>query len=396
MISSRDLLSKVILTAADLKALCRHKLTLLMVKATKSFWKLRSEAVSLKKHHPTWSCRKIAKHMGCSHTFVIKWVARNEQSGQLEDKHRSGRPPKADAAAVQHIVKAAQQPECSTAADIAAQVEQEEALIFSVSTIRAVLKKQGLQNLAARAVPALTPQQKVLRVQLARKYLRRDRTSKRRFLCTDSKVFLLQKVGRHSHRWCYPAKRHCLPKYKHTIAAHVYMGISYWGATKLRFVTGTHKHDSKYLRKGAKKDDKKKYHSGVASEEYNEVLRDFFVPEGNCLFAGRWAKKWQLQQDNAPAHKTTENTTFITQHVPGGHFLDWPPCSPDLSPIETMWAWMDHKLHKEYKPTNIEELKQALQEINESIPIAMLHRLFDGLDARMKRVIALDGDYIGK
>ena len=32
-----------------------------------------------------------------------KWVARNEQSGQLEDKSRSGRTPKADAAAVQHI-----------------------------------------------------------------------------------------------------------------------------------------------------------------------------------------------------------------------------------------------------------------------------------------------------
>ena len=55
---------------------------------------------------------------------------------------------------------------------------------------------------------------------------------------------------------------------------------------------------------------------------------------------------------------------------------------------------MDDKLHKQHKPTNIEELKQSLEAIRQSIPVTMLHSLFDGFEARMKRVIALKGAYI--
>ena len=88
---------------------------------------------------------------------------------------------------------------------------------------------------------------------------------------------------------------------------------------------------------------------------------------------------------------------YIKANVPGGHFLSWPANSRrDLSPIiiENMWAWMDDKLHKQHKPTNIEELKQSLEATKQSIPFSMLHNLFDGFDARMKRVIALKGPYI--
>ena len=105
-------------------------------------------------------------------------------------------------------------------------------------------------------------------------------------------------------------------------------------------------------------------------------------------------KKRQLQQDDAPAYRTINNVTVITKQVFSGSFLDWPQCSPDLSPIETTWASMDHQLHKEYKPTNIKVLKQSLQGLHKSIPIAMLHRLSNNLDARMKRIIPIG--YIGK
>ena len=47
------------------------------------------------------------------------------------------------------------------------------------------------------------------------------------------------------------------------------------------------------------------------------------------------------------------------QHVPDGHFSPWPPCLPDQSPIETLWAWLDPQLHKVHKPKNVEALKQS-------------------------------------
>ena len=66
--------------------------------------------------------------------------------------------------------------------------------------------------------------------------------------------------------------------------------------------------------------------------------------------AGKWADNWKLQQDNAPPHKTATNMAFIADHVPAGHFLAWPANSPDLSPIESLWAWMDSKLGSPFHP----------------------------------------------
>ena len=75
-------------------------------------------------YHPDWSFSKIGRKIGCSHSFVSRWVRRDQACEALDDQPRSGRPPKADAAAQQHIVMAAQLPECRTAGAIAAKVEQ--------------------------------------------------------------------------------------------------------------------------------------------------------------------------------------------------------------------------------------------------------------------------------
>ena len=124
------------------------------------------------------------------------------------------------------------------------------------------------------------------------------------------------------------------------------------------------------------------------------MLSQLFVLEGNRLFqgAGQWADKWQLQQDNAKSHKTATNMAYIAANAPGGHFLD----CPALSPIENTWAWMEGKLHREFKLKNVEELKDSLEQIQQSIPSNMLRNMFDHYEARMQRVADMGGDCINK
>ena len=159
-----DLLLQVTLPPTAVQACYRHRARVFMPEGIPSCQELRFEAISLKKHHPDWSCRKIAKQIGCCHTTVSRWVARFAQCQQLEDSHRSGRPPKADAAAVQHIVKTAQLAECRTAAAIASRLQQEIGLNCSPSTVRTVLKKNGLQHMGPKAVPVLSARHKRERV----------------------------------------------------------------------------------------------------------------------------------------------------------------------------------------------------------------------------------------
>ena len=112
--------------------------------------KLRLQAVHCKQHNQSWSASKIGKHIGCSSKFVNRWVERHQQSGSINDKHRSGRPQKADDAAEQYICMAAKLPECTSAADIAAKTQQAMGLKLSTSSVKRLLRKKGLQHLTAK------------------------------------------------------------------------------------------------------------------------------------------------------------------------------------------------------------------------------------------------------
>ena len=140
----------------------------------------------------------------------------------------------------------------------------------------------------------------------------------RRVMVTDSKYFLLQAKGRPAGRWCTAKTRGSIGRVKHSVGVHVYMGITYWGSTQLIFVTGTHKQRSQYTSPKTNRP-----YSGVCSQEYNDVITQYLKPEDDRLFqqSPKWSGNWQLQQDNAPPHKTAQNMALIASTIPAGHFL---------------------------------------------------------------------------
>ena len=98
----------------------------------------------------------------------------------------------------------------------------------------------------------------------------------------------------------------------------------------------------------------------VGSKEYNGVLRQCLIPEGNSMFQqpGRRAETSKLLQDND--HKTEENIQCISDNVPGGLVLEWPCNSPDLSPIEDIWAWMEQQSGDREGVNNTDDLQCTL------------------------------------
>ncbi|DBA87898.1 TPA: hypothetical protein ACH3X1_004887 [Trebouxia sp. C0004] len=118
--------------------------------------------------------------MGCRHGFVKRWVTRHKQLGHVRDSPRSGRPHKASVAAVQHVLMAAQLPECTSAADIAARTKQDVEVQLSRSSVTRILKRKGMQHLSPKVVPLLTAMQKAARIKFARAALRTEVESWRR------------------------------------------------------------------------------------------------------------------------------------------------------------------------------------------------------------------------
>lgn len=72
--------------------------------------------------------------------------------------------------------------------------------------------------------------------------------------------------------------------------------------------------------------------------------------------------------------------------------LPWPPQSPDLNPIENIWAHLKKQLRKRpIQPTNHNELYAAIVEEWEAIPRKILTNMVQSMPKRIEKVIKQRG-----
>jgi len=87
-------------------------------------------------------------------------------------------------------------------------------------------------------------------------------------------------------------------------------------------------------------------------------------------------KSLYFQQDNAPAHSSKEIKKILleTENIKSLKF--WPPNSPEISPIEKVWAFILRKLEGK-KFNNLEDLKKEVLFIWNRIPISFCEKIID-------------------
>ena len=75
--------------------------------------------------------------------------------------------------------------------------------------------------------------------------------------------------------------------------------------------------------------------------------------------------------------------------------IEWPPYSPDLNPIETVWDWMKDWIDERYedKKLNYNQLRAAVSDAWNAVPNDFLDQLIEDMPKRCKAVIKADGKY---
>ena len=97
------------------------------------------------------------------------------------------------------------------------------------------------------------------------------------------------------------------------------------------------------------------------------------LPSKQRVFHGR---PCLFQQDNAKPHSARVTTAWLrSKRV---QVLDWPACSPDLSPIENVWRIMKRKLRQR----TVEQLKLYIKQEWERIPLTKLQQLVSSVPKR--------------
>lgn len=97
-------------------------------------------------------------------------------------------------------------------------------------------------------------------------------------------------------------------------------------------------------------------------------------------------------QDGAPCHRSKVVKQWF-QERPNIELIDWPGNSPDLNPIENVWAWMKQQL-KESTATSLPELQREIIRLwtirmDDSV---YLRNIVESMPRRLQEVINRDGN----
>lgn len=130
---------------------------------------------------------------------------------------------------------------------------------------------------------------------------------------------------------------------------------------------------------------------GYTSRSYQKALEEGLLPI--------WDPTRRFQQGNARIHNFGGTPEWLQIH--GIEYIDWPPHSPDLNPIEHVWKALKEKLFYLFphlyelknNAASIDELKRCLRIAWAAIPQDLIRRLIASMPRRLAAVIRARGYY---
>ncbi len=123
------------------------------------------------------------------------------------------------------------------------------------------------------------------------------------------------------------------------------------------------------------------------AERYRKVLEQHLLPSRRSVFQGR---PCVFQQDNAKPHTAAITTAWLRSRRV--RVLNWPACSPDLSPIENIWRIIKRNIRQRW-PRTLQQLETYIRQEWDQIPTAKLQKLITSMPRHLQTVLKRRGDF---
>jgi len=344
------------------------------------------------------SVKAVQQEQGKCESVVRQWIDRHAATGDVLDQPRSGRR-RAMQADTQGIaldwLMGGGHSGAAAVARALMDAGETSQVLHKTTIIRNAKAEAQRQNFRLRALVGrpkkmLTAATMKKRLDFARGHQSYDC---RCVMFTDRKSFNFRNPGVKVHRisWVRDGQRREAGSVNHPSGVNLYAGLTPFGMTTFHVVAGTTGYKSTYTNKqGAQS-------RNITTTQYKDVVAQTLLPEGRRLFLSQGITSWVLQQDNDPTHKVAadEVKQFNKKNQTNvSILLGWPPSSPDLSLIETVWAYLDSKMDSlgckdftEYKAALVREFKAVSQEY--------CRHLYAGMPKRIQSCMARRGDKTG-
>lgn len=327
----------------------------------------KARIVLLKKQG--YSNRAIARELGNIDPTTAGRIARKYGNGRsvYETGPRPGRPPKLSFREARYaaLLLARFPPRNATA------IQRRFFPHISARTLRRHLRKLGLRSYIARKVNLTKQQQRLARCSWARAHLSWPQSWLDLIIFSDEcKVNLIGPDGR-QYYWRHPSVSPLDPRFTIPWAPYGGGSLMVWGCItrqgvgRLRLVQGTM--------------DSKQYVS-ILQDALFGTLSDYSITPRAILF----------QHDRDSKHMSSFTRGWLQrQNI---SVLPWPAKSPDLNPIEHVWAHLKRRVYRRNPPPhNLRELWVALQAEWGKISPRFIAKLYDSLHKRMRQVLLNKG-----
>jgi len=315
------------------------------------------------------SYSKIAKDTGCSKTAVgriLKGI-----TSEFEKK-TGGRPPKLSAHLIKQVVRRFEKGEFKTTTDAIRYLHNGFNITVTKYTIRNILRKKGMRSYVKVKKPRLLPRHKLARLIFSREYSKKPGTFWENVIFSDESKFNLFGPDGYKRSWRFPNS----PLQDWHIRSVVKFGggsVMVWGCItsrgvgKLVFVEGR-----------------------MDANQFIDVLVSGY---GATLEMHKFnLNDVILQQDNDPKHNAKLTKEWLSEAEI--NVLPWPSCSPDMNIIEHVWNDVNNRIrNRENQPSNISELKIAVEEEWYSTPLEYIRSLYDSMPRRLKVLLKAKGGY---
>lgn len=315
------------------------------------------------------SIRKIANNLGISKSAVQKIRA-----NQLSDlpKSNGGRPAKLSSQAKRYCVKKITTGNLNTAVAVTNALNKDFQYNASVSTVKRALHEAGLSTHKKLKKPRLSSKNIKDRLSFAKSHQHWTIEDWRRVIFSDETK--INRFGSDGYHWTWTHNGELLRGY------HINQTVKYGGGSIMIWGCITAKGPGIICKIDSILN--QHLYCSILEDKLMQTLERYELNLSDIIF----------QQDNDPKHTAKSVQKWFNDK--GLEVLSWPSQSPDINPIEHLWAKIKQGLNEYDTPPNgIIELWKRVQEVWNKITLDNCLNLIDSMPRRIQAIIRAKGKW---
>ena len=315
------------------------------------------------------SSRQIGAQLGVSHTTVHRVRADARSDAQ---KPPAGRPAKLTGVDKRRLVRMITTGKTDTAVQAVKELKDTVGMDISVNTVRRALKEVGLKASAKKKKPRLLPRHIRERMDFALRHQHWTVEDWKRIVWSDETK--ISRLGPDGRKWTWR-----IPQSELT-ARDVQGTVKFGGGSLMLLGCMTAEGVGYSCRIDGRMD--AELYTRILGDELIRTLDYYGLDKGRIVF----------QQDNDPKHTSPAARIWFSDN--SIQVLDWPPQSPDLNPIEYLWAHLKRKLAEyDTEPSGMIELWERVEIEWNKIPQQACVHFIESMPQRISSLLKAKGGH---